>query len=217
MKNNNLIIRQIDKFYKMKKEDVEKFADCAALAYEDYPLFNYTTGGRGGYKLIKGIIYSSVNSIRNQIIAYSNNENADAVAIFAPPNYTGSKTIPFLLHGGLKLTFIAPPSTFIRLIKYENHAMKLKKKYTNHECWYLYNITIKPKDQGKGYCSEILNPMFEYLDENNQDCYLETHTEENVNLYKHYNFELLEISNIPKTNVKHYSMIRRSNPKSNIK
>ena len=88
--------------------------------------------------------------------------------------------------------------------------MKLKKKYTNHECWYLYNVTIKPKCQGKGLCSEILNPMFEYLDENNQDCYLETHTEENVELYKHYNFELLEVSNIPKTNVKHYSMIRRS-------
>ena len=207
---SNMFIPQIQKFYKMKKDDVEKFADCAALAYEDYPLFNYSTCGKNGYKLIKGIIYSSVNSIRKQVVSYSNNENADAVAIFAPPHYTGSKTIPFLLYGGLKLTFIAPPATFFRLIRYENHAMKLKKKYTNHECWYLYNVTIKPKDQGKGYCSEILNPMFEYFDKIKQDCYLETHTEENVELYKHYDFELLEVSNIPKTNVKHYSMIRRA-------
>lgn len=194
----------------MTKNDIESYSECAAQAYRDYPLFNYVTNGVGNEEIIRGIFSSSVRSVYNEVIGLSNNEKADAVAIFAPPHYTGSKTIPFLLHGGIKLTQIAPLSVFARLIKYENHAMKLKKKHTYNQCWYLYNITVKPTEQGKGYCSQVLNPMFDYLDSIKQDCYLETHTKKNVELYTHYGFELVETSNIPKTKVKHYSMIRKA-------
>ena len=193
----------------MTKDDIEKCAECAALAYSDYPLFNYVTNGVGNVEAIKKIFQSSVYSIKDDVIGFYNNENADAVAIFAPPHYKGSKTIPFLLHGGIKLIYLAPFSTFAKLIKYEGHAMKLKKEFTNHECWYLYNVTVKPKEQGKGYCSQVLRPMFNYFDKTEQDCYLETHSEENVKLYEHYGFDLLDISFIPKSNVKHYAMLRK--------
>ena len=55
----------------------------------------------------------------------------------------------------------------------------------------------------------MLKPMFEYLDRIDQDCYLETHKEENVKIYEHYGFELLEISKIPETDVVQYSMLRK--------
>jgi len=183
---------------------------CAALAYKDYPLFKYITGGRCNHKVIKTIISSSIYSMKKQVIGFSNSESANAVALFTPPKYTGSKSIPFLLNGGIKLMFIAPLSTFLRLLRYENHAMKLKKNYTNHDCWYLYNLTVKPQFQNKGNCSELMKPMLEYFDRIGQDCYLETHEEKNVKLYEHFDFELLDISNIPKTNIKQYSMIRKA-------
>ena len=37
----------------------------------------------------------------------------------------------------------------------------------------------------------------------------------NVKLYEHFDFGLLEISNIPKTNIKHYSMIRKAKQRNN--
>lgn len=180
MSDNEIIcceIPEIGKFYKMGKNDIDKFAECAAQAYKNYPLFQYLTKGKGGHEVIKTIISASIYSMKNQVIGFSNSQDANAVALFTPPNYTGSKAIPFLLGGGIKLMFIAPPSTFLRLLKYENHAMKLKKNYTNHDCWYLYNITVKPQFQNNGDCSKILRPMFEYLDRIGQDCYLETHNE----------------------------------------
>ena len=209
-RKNNYEILEIEKFYKMKKEDIEKYAECAALAYKDYPLFKYITKNKCNYKIIKTIISSSIFSMKKQVVGYSNSEEANSVAIFAPPNYTGSRTVPFLLGGGIKLMFIAPPSTFLRLLRYENHAMKLKKDYTNHNCWYLYNITTKPQFQNNGNCSNLLRPMFEYFDRVGQDCYLETHDEKNVKIYEHFDFDLLEVSNIPKTNIKHYSMLRKA-------
>lgn len=211
MVKKNYNIPEMDKFYKMDKKDINKYAECAAYAYEDYPLFKYVTNGSCNHEVIKTIIASSIYSMKNQALGFSNREDAKAVAIFTPPHYTGSKAIPFLLGGGIKLIFLAPLSTFVRLLRYENHSMKLKKKYTNHNCWYLYNVTVKPELQNKGNCSEILNPMFKYFDRIGEDCYLETHLEKNVKLYKHYDFELVEISTIPKTNIKQYSMIRKAN------
>lgn len=213
MNDNKIInydIPEIEKFYKMGKNDIDKFAECAALAYKDYPLFKYITNGECNHEVIKTIISSSIYSMKNQVIGFSTEEDANAIALFAPPHYTGSKALPFLLGGGIKLTYVASPSTFLRLLTYENHAMKLKKKYTNHDCWYLYNVTVKPQFQNNGSCSKLLKPMFEYFDRVGQDCYLETHKEENIEMYEHFGFDLLDVSNIPKTNIKHYSMLRKS-------
>ena len=197
----------------MDKDDIDKFAECAALAYKDYPLFKYITKGKFNHKVIKIIMKSSIYSMKGQVIGFSTEKEANAVALFAPPHYTGSKTIPFLLGGGIKLIFIAPPSTFLRLLRYENHAMKLKKHHTNHDCWYLYNATVKPQFQNNGNCSKLLMPMLQYFDRIGQDCYLETHDAKNVKIYEHFDFRLLEISNIPKTNIKQYSMLRKAKEK----
>ena len=209
-KLNKINIPEINNLYIMNKDDIDNFAESATLAYKDYPLFKYLTQGKFKHKVIKNIISASIRSMGQDIIGISLEEDAKAIAIFVPPNYTGSKVIPFLLGGGIKLPFITPIGIFLRLLRYENHAMRLKKKYTNHKCWYLYNVTVKPEYQKKGLSSELLKPMFEYLDRIDQDCYLETHKEENVKIYEHYGFELLEISKIPETDVVQYSMLRKA-------
>lgn len=206
-------IPEIKNLYRMKKDDIEKFSECATLAYKEYPLFKYLTQDRFEHKVIKNIISASLSSMGTDVIGLSVEEDAKAIAIFVPPNYTGSKAIPFLIGGGIKLPFITPIGIFLRLLRYENHAMKLKKKYTNHKSWYLYNVTVKPEHQHKGMSSILLKPMFEYLDRIGQDCYLETHKEENVKIYEHYGFELLEVSKIPRTDIIQYSMLRRSKEK----
>ena len=210
----NKYIPEIENLHRMKIEDIEKFSECATLAYKEYPLFKYLTQGRLESNVIKNIISASLVSMGNDIIGLSTEEDANAVAIFVPPNYTGSKAISFLFGGGLKLAFITPVTIFLRLLRYENYAMRLKKKYTNHKCWYLYNVTVKPEFQNQGMSSKLLKPMFEYLDRIGQDCYLETHKEENVKIYEHYGFELLEVSKIPKTDIVQYSMLRKTKVES---
>lgn len=208
LKDNRIF--ELDNLYPMKREDIDKFATCAAFAYQNYPLFDYLMHGKYDYEIVKKIISSSIYAMPHQAVGFSTDEQANACAIFVPPNYTGSKTIPFLANGGIQLAFLSNPSIFLRLLNYENYAMKLKKEYTNHECWYLYNLVVNPKFQNQGNCSKLLNPMFAYLDRINQDCYLETHDEKNIALYEHFNFELLDEAHIPKTKVKHYAMLRKA-------
>jgi hypothetical protein len=53
------------------------------------------------HKAIKKIISASLSSMGADIIGLSMEEDAKAIAIFVPPNYTGSKAIPFLIGGGI--------------------------------------------------------------------------------------------------------------------
>ena len=133
-KLNKFSIPEIDNLYKMNKNDIAKFAESATLAYKVFPLFKYLTRGKFEHKVIKNIISASLHSMGTNVIGVSVEEDANAIAIFVPPNYTGSKVIPFLIGGGIKLLLITPIGIFLQLLKYEHYAMKLKKQYTNYEC-----------------------------------------------------------------------------------
>lgn len=202
-------IPEIRELSHMGVEDIEKYAECAALAYHNYPLFHYLTNGSCDHEVIKTIIAASIHAMKQDVIGIATDDEANAIALFVPPQYKGTKTLPFLLNGGIRLSYMAPLSTFYRLLNYEGHAMKLKKHYTNHESWYLYNITVKPTHQGLGASSKLLRPMFDYFDRVNEGCYLETHDENNVSLYQHFGFDLIDVSEIPRTDVKQYSMLRK--------
>ncbi len=135
-------------------------------------------------------------------------ENYAAVALFIKPGYKGAPALPFLFKGGLKLLFKHSPSLYFRMINYENNAMKVKSKYADDNCWYLYNLTVHPDFQKKGLASKVLNPMLEFFDKTGQSCYLETNKDINVAMYEHFGFEVMEKGVIPGTDVCHYGMKR---------
>lgn len=157
---------------------------------------------------IKQILKASIKAGKSEAIGISCGEDAEAVAIFIKPNYTGTHALPFLLSGGLKLIIRHSPGIAFRLLNYEAYAMKLKAKYSDDNCWYLYSLTVHPKCQHKGLANTVLRPMFDFFDATGQACYLETNKLSNVAMYEHYGFKLLETGKIPKTDVAHYAMRR---------
>ena len=86
--------------------------------------------------------------------------------------------------------------------------MKLKKKYTGHIDWYLYNLSVRKDAQGKGIAKKLLHPMLTFCDDEKMIVYLETNKESNVSLYQHFDFQLRETNQIAKGLVLHYSMVR---------
>ena len=89
----------------------------------------------------------------------------------------------------------------------ESFAMKLKKKYTGHVDWYLYNLSARQSAQGTSIASKLMYPMIHFCDNEKMIVYLETNKEGNVSMYHHYGFELQETKMIPGSSVAHYSMI----------
>jgi ribosomal protein S18 acetylase RimI-like enzyme len=194
--------------YIVQKKDLDRLADIAADAYEDYPLHNWFTKGKYDKKASKLIMQISLKTMIEDAIIYADSEELNGFAVWLPFGFTGSKTFPFLFNGGLKLILHSGLGIIGRLLTYETYAMNLKKEFTDNFDWYLYNLSIKKDAQGKGIASKLVRPMLKFCDDEKMIAYLETNKASNVTLYKHYGFELKKEEVIPKTNVTHYAMVR---------
>ena len=176
--------------YIARKKDLDRLAEVAADAYENYPLHNWFTNGKYDKKASKHIMQLSLKTMTEDAIIYADSEQLNGFAVWLPFGFTGSKTLPFLFNGGLSLIFHSGPSIIGRLLTYETYAMNLKKEFTDNYDWYLFNLSVKKEAQGKGIASKLMKPMLKFLDDEKMVAYLETNKESNVGLYQHYGFEL---------------------------
>ena len=195
--------------YVVPKEKLSDLAKVASDAYRDYPLHNWLTKGKYDAKASELIMQISLKTMTEDALIYADSEEMNGFAAWLPFGFTGSKTLPFLIHGGLELIFRSGLGIIGRLLTYETYAMNLKKEFTDHYDWYLYNLSIKKDAQGKGIASKLMRPMLGFCDDEKMVAYLETNKEGNVSLYQHYGFELKREELIPKSPVMHYAMVRQ--------
>ena len=195
--------------YLVQKKDLERLAEASADAYQDYPLHNWFTKGKYDAKAAKLLMEVSLKSMTEDAVIYADSEEMNGFAAWLPFGFTGNKTLPFLANGGLRLFLHSGFGLVGRLLTYENYAMNLKKTFTDHYDWYLFNLSIRKDAQGKGLASKLMRPMLQFCDDERMVAYLETNKEANVGLYRHYGFELMKEEQIPKSTVMHYAMVRK--------
>ena len=194
--------------YIVQEKDLDRLAEVAADAYKDYPLHNWFTKGKYDPKASKLIMQISLRTMSEDAVVYADSEEINGFAVWLPFGFTGSKTLPFLVNGGMSLILHSGPGIIGRLLTYETYAMNLKKEFTDNYDWYLYNLSIRKAAQGKGIASKLMRPMLQFCDDERMVVYLETNKESNVGLYQHYGFELMKEEQIPKSTVTHYAMVR---------
>ena len=195
--------------YIVPKNRITELAQVAADAYRDYPLHNWFSGGKYDEYVSLKVMEISLKTMSEDAVIYADSEDLNGFAVWLPMGFNGSKTLPFLTNGGLNLILHSGFGIIGRLLTYETYAMKLKKEFTGNVDWYLYNLSVKKRAQGKGIAGNLLRPMLEFCDRENIVSYLETNKESNVSLYKHFGFELSKEEMIPKSPVMHYAMVRK--------
>ena len=195
--------------YIVEKKDLDRLAKVSADAYQDYPLHNWFTKGKYDAKAASLLMEVSLKSMTEDAVIYADSEEMNGFAAWLPFGFTGNKTLPFLANGGLRLFLHSGFGLVGRLLTYENYAMNLKKTFTDHYDWYLFNLSIRKDAQGKGLASKLMRPMLQFCDDERMVSYLETNKEANVGLYRHYGFELMKEEQIPKSTVMHYAMVRK--------
>ena len=150
----------------------------------------------------------SLKTMSEKTFFLTDSEHANSLAIFSPYEKGSVSIWKYIKAGGLGMI----PSMGIQSVKkmtsFEKFAMNIKNKYAKQGCWYLYAFVTLPEFRGSGLGSKIMKPMLKYLDENNQDCYLETLLPINVDIYKKYGFELKEEVKVPNTDLILYAMLR---------
>ena len=194
--------------YIVQKKDFDRLADIAADAYRDYPLHNWFTKGKYDKKASELLMHITLKTMTEDAVIYADSEEMRGFAAWLPFGFTGNKSMPFILKGGLKLIFHSGLGMISRLSAYEKYAMNLKKEFTDNYDWYLFNLSIRKDAQGQGIASKLMRPMLDFCDNERMVAYLETNKEANVGLYRHYGFDLMREEKIPKSPVFHYAMVR---------
>ena len=194
--------------YLVPAERLDELAEIAADAYQNYPLHNWLTNDVYDPVASKLIMKTTLIAMKDDAVIYADSEDLNGFAVWIPMGFTGSKTLPFLRNGGMQLILHSGLGIIKKLLVYETFAMKLKKKYTGHVDWYLYNLSVRQSAQGKGIASKLMKPMLDFCDDEKMIVYLETNKENNVLLYNHYGFQLQETQMVPGSSVQHYSLVR---------
>ena len=197
--------------YIVKKSDFESLITLTGKAYEDYPLHIYLSGGKYDEEGCKQMMRVNLSLMFDEGIIYADSKELNGFVILLPPGFTGTKTLSFIWNGGFWIVYKQGFRSLKRMIDFESFAMNLKKKYTNHNDWYCYNICVKKNAQGKKISSKLLKPILNYFKLNNKMCFLETNSDYNVPIYEHFGFKIMEKTMVPNSNVVHYAMLFNGN------
>jgi ribosomal protein S18 acetylase RimI-like enzyme len=73
---------------------------------------------------------------------------------------------------------------------------------------YLQIIGVNPSFQGQGFAGKLLHALIEKCDETGVSLYLETETESNVRMYRHFGFNLIKQIRLPIIDLPMWEMVK---------
>lgn len=198
---------ELSSLYEMQEKDIDSFSKVLAEGFEGYSLFEYFCNN--SYDLAKMQFFWKVAltaSYRN-VHSLSDSLTSNGVAVFFPPEYKDIGFISYFMAGGYKLL---NKLDVVKMLKFDSFASRIKKKYVDEKTWYLYSFAVVKTERGRGIGSKLLRPMLNYFDNEKQSCYLETLKAENISIYQHYGFKLMEEVKVPGTDMTLYAMLREA-------
>ncbi len=73
---------------------------------------------------------------------------------------------------------------------------------------YLLMIGVDPQYQGQGYGGQLLSGLIEESEQTGLPIYLETETENNVSVYEHFGFKVVDKVTLPQIDLPMWELIR---------
>ena len=199
----------LDGLVRLERSQLKPAAEVLARAFYDDPLFTYYFPDASQRKNMSPRLFEFW--LRYAVAygeIYATSPDLEGIAVWLPSEKANQtlwgKIISgsFFLYVKLGREIMAkrrPVIEFVSLI----HRLRAPFRH-----WYLEFIGVKPELQGKGYAGTLLRAMFARLDKERLPCYLETQNPDNVPIYQHYGFRVVEEVDIPGTGLRHFAMLR---------
>ena len=201
-------IRFFENCYIMQQEDIERFSDTLADGFRQYNLFKYICNKEYSHDKMNLFWATSLAFTPENAICIADSKNANSVLIYIPPRNKEADLVSYLKAGGVKMLIKLGIRLISRLIRFESEAKKVAKCYQTNNDGYLMAFATRLDKQGQHYGKPLIDALLHYLDASNEGCYLETLKAENVELYKHFSFQLKEQKVLKSGKLTLYAMYR---------
>ena len=192
--------------YIMQQEDIELFANTLADGFSQYDLFNHICNGKYNHDKMKLFWTITLTLCQNNGICIADSKSANSVLIYMPSKSKGASPFSYLKAGGIKIFTQLGIGCISRLFRFESESQKVAQRYKTENDGYLLAFATRLDKQGQHYGKPLIQALLQYLDASGEGCYLETLNPENVELYKHFSFQLKEQKALNLGNLTLYAM-----------
>lgn len=199
----------LNSLFRLTKTQLKPATEVVTRAFQDNPAIIYYFPDVSERKdksfyffqfLIRyGLLYGEV---------YSTSPNLEGVAVWLPSKKAHMTLWRVIRSGGLSMILKLGRKNNSLLMTFGDYLTTIHKRHAPFKHWFLIGLGVNPDYQGRGYASTLLKAMFTRIDKEHLPCYLETHDDKNLPIYKHYGFKVVEESVVPNTNITNWAMLR---------
>jgi ribosomal protein S18 acetylase RimI-like enzyme len=139
---------------------------------------------------------------------YTTSEKLEGIAVWMPPGKWVMSLCGLLLSGSLTPIIRMGLKAELKMMPLDRYMEDKHKKLAPFPHWYLALLGVDPQYQKQGYAGKLLRGMFEKIDSDGLPCYLETETRRNVEMYRHFGFNILYEYVLPTSDIRIWAMLR---------
>lgn len=194
--------------YPLTRRDSDQAGLVLDEAFQDDPVFNAIFSGAAPEQRIGFFTAPVVYSLKYGKV-FAPSENLEGIAAWVPGKYADMSFIRLLLSGaiwpGMKMGMEL--SQTIATV-FEPVDQDRKEQMRGRNYIYLLIIGVSPQYQGQGLGGKLLKALFNESEQSGMPIYLETETEENVQLYEHHGFNVMNKVTLPLIDLPMWEMLR---------
>lgn len=206
----------IENLYLLTKKDLKKASMMLTRAFHEDPLVHLIYPDDEERRMYSPFLWEFLlKDGINHGEVYAPTSKIEGTAKWLPPGKEHMGIWRSLRGGALKMSKMTSKQKDERVLSMQkigeitSRITDVHKKLMTEPHWYLANIGVDPKHQGKGYGSKLIKPMLERIEKEGFPVFLETNFQGNVALYEHLGFEIIDERVIPDTEIINWAMLKR--------
>lgn len=203
---------KMDSFYRLTVKDAFRAGEAMAEAFVDDPVWEKLFEGESDLPTKYQAFFEI--PIRHCIKfgkVYAISEKLEGLAAFVPGNLADMSFVRFVRSGSLGCSSRMGMTAGRRMAKLKFLGDDRKEHTKGKPFIYLQLLGVQTSHQGKGLGSSLLRALIADCDAQELPIYLETETEENVQLYEHFGFKQIKKVTLEDLGMPMWEMIREPN------
>lgn len=193
----------------INNNQIQQYADVLAQAFMTDPLFQYFFPDEGTRRQLAAYTFRFIlQHARVKGFIIETAQQSQGVAIWLPSSKINRHLLDQLRFGAVDMLWRQGTAAIARQKAASEHMKRIHAHHVSVPHLYLSTIGVLASHRGRGLASKMILPMLEKADRDGMVCYLDTHSEANIELYQRFGFEIVQESIIPDSNVRHWAMRR---------
>ena len=179
----------------LNKKEIKDALTVSTEAFEDYELYRYI---KPKFNLKHWITFknSVYKAMYKDMVIFTDPTRSCCCGVCCNI-YRGTKNSSYIANGILKSVFTLGWKAIKKFSKFDKFILELRRKHTNLDCIYGFDISVKKSEQGKGIGKNINNLLQQFCDKYQRDMFLETLSKRNAEYYQKLGYQLVEEVKLP--------------------